>query len=97
MSTFLDLTKENEKKPSSEPSNLSSNISVLRTIQCSICLEMPENISATPCGHLFCYTCIHRVLLNGSVTCPICRKKISRQRILALELMLQPENLENPK
>ncbi|EMR08700.1 hypothetical protein PNEG_02878 [Pneumocystis murina B123] len=85
---IIDLTNDEKE--------LRKNTSSLSSIQCAICLDSPKDLSATPCGHLFCYACIHQALSSAGTTCPICRQKVSRQRILALEVMLAPETSEYP-
>ena len=42
---------------------------------CSICLEKVGKFNrvVTPCGHLFCFTCMDNMTCS---TCPICRRKI---------------------
>ncbi|KAG5438694.1 hypothetical protein PCANB_002414 [Pneumocystis canis] len=41
-------------------------------ICCSICLDSPTDLSATPCGHLFCYSCILQAVSWTGATCPVC-------------------------
>jgi hypothetical protein len=46
--------------------------------KCSICLDFistSKNMSKTPCGHIFCLTCLHEHLKINH-TCPNCRKPI---------------------
>tara|TARA_B100001287_G_C22676802_1_gene528147 strand:- start:1269 stop:1970 length:702 start_codon:yes stop_codon:yes gene_type:complete len=46
--------------------------------RCSICLDnitKNKNMSTTPCGHVFCLTCLHEHLKTNN-TCPNCRHKI---------------------
>ena len=42
---------------------------------CSICLEKVGTFNrvVTPCGHLFCFTCMDNMKCSS---CPICRRKI---------------------
>ncbi|KAK6361626.1 SUMO-targeted ubiquitin ligase complex subunit slx8 [Orbilia blumenaviensis] len=61
--------------------------------KCVICLDDPENLSATPCGHLFCNECIKTTLRFGRPTaklgkCPVCRGKVAIREIVPLELKL---------
>ena len=46
--------------------------------RCTICFDFvsgKKNISKTPCGHVFCLTCLHEHLKINH-TCPNCRKPI---------------------
>ncbi|KAG5439999.1 hypothetical protein PCK2_000691 [Pneumocystis canis] len=70
--------------------NENSSQEKLARICCSICLDSPTDLSATPCGHLFCYSCILQAVSWTGAACPVCRQRISKQRILPLEVMLAP-------
>ncbi|EGX43442.1 hypothetical protein AOL_s00215g178 [Orbilia oligospora ATCC 24927] len=61
--------------------------------KCVICLDDPENLSATSCGHLFCNDCIKTTLRFGRPSaklgkCPVCRGKVVIKEIVPLELKL---------
>ena len=51
---------------------------------CLLCLNQYRNTSCTPCGHLFCWSCIHLYLIEKN-NCPKCKKKIKPQEILFLQ------------
>ncbi|XP_019874179.1 peroxisome biogenesis factor 10 [Aethina tumida] len=51
---------------------------------CPLCTENLKSASATPCGHIFCWTCIHDSLAYQKC-CPICREDISPNRIYYLQ------------
>ncbi|KAG5513179.1 hypothetical protein PMAC_001549 [Pneumocystis sp. 'macacae'] len=87
--SLLKATSEDSSNTSlnEKSCNISSGLG-LANVYCAICLEAPTDLSATPCGHLFCLSCIHRAL--SRTTCPICRQHVNRQRILPLEVMLAP-------
>ena len=42
--------------------------------ECSICLDTLKNGFRTPCGHIFCASCLARALLRND-SCPICRSR----------------------
>ena len=50
---------------------------------CLLCLNKYKNTSCTPCGHLFCWSCIHLYLTEKN-NCPKCKRKIKPQEILFL-------------
>lgn len=51
---------------------------------CVLCGDTRRNTSATSCGHLFCWDCIHNCLLYQS-NCPICRDFIKPNKIVLLQ------------
>lgn len=51
---------------------------------CTLCSEFRKNTCVTPCGHLFCWECIHNCLLYQS-NCPICREFVKPSRIVSLQ------------
>ncbi|EPY49304.1 SUMO-targeted ubiquitin-protein ligase E3 Slx8 [Schizosaccharomyces cryophilus OY26] len=88
--------RNRKQKPSSEaaPGIASVNNSQrLADYKCVICLDNPENLSATPCGHIFCNFCILSALGNSSATqkCPVCRRKVHPKNVICLEMMLGSE------
>ncbi|KAK9506120.1 hypothetical protein O3M35_008112 [Rhynocoris fuscipes] len=50
---------------------------------CSMCLNNINGPSCTPCGHVFCWTCILE-WLNNDNKCPICREKVVASRVVQL-------------
>lgn len=42
---------------------------------CSVCLETITDAAVTPCGHIFCSTCM-KELHKRRINCPMCRSKI---------------------
>ncbi|KAK7068452.1 peroxisome biogenesis factor 10 [Halocaridina rubra] len=60
-------------KPAAEKRSV-SNCYVDNKKQCPLCLDERQNSSVTPCGHLFCWQCIHECL-QTTQQCPLCRHK----------------------
>lgn len=43
-------------------------------ISCPICLEKYKHPRNLKCGHSFCTTCLHNIIFNNEITCPLCRE-----------------------
>ena len=63
----------------------------LSNLTCVICMDTPTDLTATSCGHVFCYTCLMEALIAGEnrlgahgetkrSQCPVCRKTIARNK-----------------
>ena len=83
------LTGENEKNETFKNDENIKNINIIeedgddKENICLLCLNKLNNTSCTPCGHLFCWSCIHLYLTEKN-NCPKCKKKIKPQEILFL-------------
>ena len=51
---------------------------------CLLCLNKYSNVCCAPCGHLFCWSCIHLYLIEKD-KCPKCKMKLEPQEILYLQ------------
>ena len=52
--------------------------------ECSICFNKigERNNCVTPCGHLFCFTCIIEVIRHDSNSCPNCRSAFTENNTI---------------
>ncbi|KAL5350867.1 hypothetical protein ACLOAV_004438 [Pseudogymnoascus australis] len=66
-----DLIKQQRQAELDKPQKLA-------TTQCVICLDQPEELTITHCGHMFCSACLHGALNvgTGKRSCPVCRTAI---------------------
>ena len=66
-------------------------------MKCPTCLDSfssKNHTVTTECGHLFHENCIKSWLETGKTTCPKCRKKISKKKLLRLFLSSSDEKSE---
>ncbi|ORX99165.1 hypothetical protein K493DRAFT_1667 [Basidiobolus meristosporus CBS 931.73] len=61
-------------------------------IKCSICLDNPQKLTTTFCGHLFCDECIHRCIKTPKKACPVCRKPLTQKKMRVLQLRVLPKH-----
>ncbi|OBT63408.1 hypothetical protein VE03_07184 [Pseudogymnoascus sp. 23342-1-I1] len=66
-----DLIKQQRQAELDKPQKLA-------TTQCVICLDQPDDLVITHCGHMFCSACLHGALNvgTGKRSCPVCRTAI---------------------
>ena len=61
---------------------------------CSVCKELYDKPTSSPCGHTFCLSCI-KAALAVKEECPNCRAKVSRTLPLAVNIAMQEFIAEN--
>ncbi|XP_057420488.1 E3 ubiquitin-protein ligase ORTHRUS 2-like [Lotus japonicus] len=75
-----DEDDEEEDKKDDNNNNNNNKMSVsdilTRTLNCSICIQLPERPVTTPCGHSFCLKCFEKWIRQGKRTCAKCRQNI---------------------
>lgn len=69
--------------------------------ECRICIEEAKEPVVTPCGHMFCWSCIDKWLNqnNSHQLCPSCKSGISRSTLIPLYLNEETKDprSENPR
>lgn len=76
----------------------------LSNFKCPICLDTPEVLVATECGHLYCDNCVFQALRHtrnstkSSGQCSICRKTVKYSNVRYLEMRIAGEgDIKRPK
>ncbi|XP_020237674.1 E3 ubiquitin-protein ligase ORTHRUS 2 [Cajanus cajan] len=59
-----------------KPNKVSVSDILTRSLNCSICIQLPERPVTTPCGHSFCLKCFEKWVRQGKRSCAKCRQAI---------------------
>ncbi|XP_018021795.1 peroxisome biogenesis factor 10-like [Hyalella azteca] len=52
---------------------------------CRLCLCRRTNAALCPCGHVFCWRCIHGALAANQARCPLCRYAVQPRDVIPLK------------
>ncbi|KAL2329405.1 hypothetical protein Fmac_022832 [Flemingia macrophylla] len=58
------------------PNKVSVSDILTRSLNCSICIQLPERPVTTPCGHSFCLKCFEKWVRQGKRNCAKCRQAL---------------------
>ncbi|KAG8079555.1 hypothetical protein GUJ93_ZPchr0007g5958 [Zizania palustris] len=58
---------------------------------CPICLSPPTKTVITSCAHIYCQTCIMKIINSSSSRCPICRRSLSKEDIFIAPEVKHPD------
>jgi E3 ubiquitin-protein ligase RNF5 len=53
---------------------------------CHICFDSPNDPVVTPCGHLYCWSCIYKWMVAHPEcpSCPLCKSSIDKDKIIPI-------------
>jgi len=75
----------NNPEPSpDDPVESEASVDVAPRDTCSLCYGPFVNCSVTPCGHLFCWSCVHEWLATKP-ECPLCRDEVDPKYVVLLQ------------
>jgi hypothetical protein len=90
----LRITRLNERIDDLNRKIESISERITSTLMCPVCFDDIENKSITPCGHSFCFKCIH-VWINLNSSCPLCKSKLTARDVLISDVILPSDTETN--
>lgn len=62
--------------------------------ECSICMSLMVEPIRISCSHLFCLSCLEKLILDGNMKCPMDRKEFKIEKDLKFDQTIFDSNLE---
>ncbi|GJQ15068.1 hypothetical protein GpartN1_g6859.t1 [Galdieria partita] len=75
--------ESSQDKDASSPSERATNSSLF---DCHICFDSPNDPVVTPCGHLYCWSCIYKWMVShpDCPSCPLCKSSLEKDKIIPI-------------
>lgn len=56
------------------------------TFECNVCFDVPRDPVVTPCGHLYCWSCLYKWMKVDleSPQCPVCKACIAKSTVIPI-------------
>lgn len=95
---YDDLEEEDLVILNEPPKNINER-KTLNHVTCCICLDQPDVLVVTPCGHVYCDDCVLRALSSTSRSntkvgeCSICKRRVKYNDIAYLEMKVRSNTL----